>query len=260
MLNLFPLIIMCIFGLLVSAMVIGFFLMIIGSMAGVPLSMKRKSQPILELNPEDFFDKIIPKLLKWNTNAFNDLSSLMDCQRGTDFTQTRVYGTLKSLHDPDAKGWIAFDLSMAWGKDARLRLRTSEHDLEFSINIHHLLDIQAEFSDHQLLVGRLQKKSKLTTIFDKDGREIGTYQFPFRSIFFWKTAYGDITLRGQNIGRLNHNLLPVFGNWWEVRPSSLGPAFQLKSFTISDDDQIWLLALCGLEICSCVLKPRHSGA
>lgn len=256
MFDLLPLIIPCIFGPLVFIIVIGFFLMLIGIMIGLPLSIARKSQPILELNPEDFFDETIPQLLKWNANAFDDFSSLMVCRRGTDFKQNRVLGTLKSLNDPDTTGWIAFDISMAWGEGARLCLRTSEHDLEFSIRFN-FLDIQAEFSAHQQLVGRLERKTNLTTIFDEDGREIGTYQFPIRLINYWRPIYGDICLHGRKIGRLNSNLWPVFRNIWGLRPSSLGPALQLKPFAISADDQIWILALIGLEISTSVFSPGH---
>jgi hypothetical protein len=258
LIELFPIFLFCGFGLLFFAFIIGFFLLQAGVMIGIPLTVIRRSQPILEMDSEAYFMETVPKLFRWNADAFEDFSSLLISKFGINIKETRVIGTLKSLYDPDSTGWVAFDMTRKWRTNPTLRLRTSEHDLEFSIQ-YSFLNIEAHLSAHRQPIGRLQKKSNLTTIFDVDNREIGTYQIPFRIVFGMKPLYGEIRLQGRNVGALNHNLCNIRGNFWRPSASSLEHAFQLKPFLISKDEEVWLLALLGMEIYLAVyrsLSPR----
>lgn len=111
MLELLLLIFSCGIGFLFFAFVIGLFLLQAGVMIGIPLSIVRRSRPILEMDPEDFFAETVPELLRWNADAFDDFSSLLVSRYGTNLKRSRVIGTLKSLRDPEATGWLAFDLT-----------------------------------------------------------------------------------------------------------------------------------------------------
>ncbi|OGO18188.1 MAG: hypothetical protein A2Z14_19010 [Chloroflexi bacterium RBG_16_48_8] len=245
--DLFPIFLFCGFGLLFFAFVIGLFLLQAGVMIGIPLTVIRRSRPILEMDSESYFMETVPKLFPWNADAFDDFSSLLISKFGTNIKETRVIGTLKSLYDPEATGWVAFDITRKWRTKSILRLRTSEHDLEFSIQ-YAFLNIEAQLSAHQQSIGLLQKRSGLTTIIGIGNREIGTYQVPYRLVFGLEPSYGEIRLHGRNVGALNHNLYNIRGNSWRPSKSSLKHAFQLKPFLISKDEQIWLLALLGVEI------------
>lgn len=246
--DMFPIFLSCGFGFLFFAFVIGLFLLQAGVMIGIPLSIVRRGQPILEMDPEDFFAETVPELLRWNADAFDDFSSLLVSRYGTNLKRSRIIGTLKSLRDPEATGWLAFDLTNnAWLTKSKLRLRTSEHDIEYSIHFD-FPNIEVELSAHQKPIGRLQKKMFLTTIFDVDNREIGTYHIPFQIRFGMKPRYGEIRLHGRNVGALNHNLYSIYRNFWMPSKSSLRPAFQLKPFAISKDEEVWLLSLLGMLV------------
>ncbi len=245
----------CLFGIL-FVVAAGFVLVIAAIMIGATFWIDKKSRPIFELNSEDFFADAVPQLLMWNANAFNDFSPLIDCKAAATFKRTRAMGTVKSLRDPEAMGWMAFDVSAALGKGASLRLKTSEHDVELAVG-GGFLNFRAQVSAHQQPIGRLRAGIRRITILDRNGREIGACQFPRRVVIGWKPIYGDIYLHGQNIGRLNKNIWPLFASRWRPRPSPLPPVFQLERVAVSDDDQVWLLALVGLLIYRSILRAFH---
>jgi hypothetical protein len=237
-------------GLLFALVAVAVVVLLIRGMA-----RSARSNPALQGTGEQYLAGMAPKLQPWRAGALADFSSLMEMVGYSALGSIHYRGTVKSLSQPEATGWLAYELRLKRAKGSLL-LRTSAQmgqlDIDWS---------SAQVTVSGNLLGRWQARGREVTLLDAKGRPVGRYQRQPRKPWivrrvpqtgYFDPGHGPVELRGRLVAEINSNLIP--SKYIPYLKDPVPPLLQKLDPELEPVEEDWLLALVGLEVYDCIAR------
>jgi hypothetical protein len=232
----------CIFAVLILSGIVAF----------VVWFMRRNNRVIqdasdaLKQDSDSYLFDSTAQMQIWQAGALADFSSHLEIFGRRIAWSLHYRGALKSLAQPDAFGWLAFDLQIERAK-GQIELRTEQST--------YLLEIKGAVLD--ILVdgqplGALQARGNKVTLVGPDARPVGGYQRPSRGwglslgADYLKPTYAPVRVRKRQVAEFNNNML--LSQHLKFLKGDLPPLYRNLTSDINAEDGDWLLALLGYEI------------
>jgi hypothetical protein len=212
-------------------------------------SISTQAAQDLSQSRDEFFAEVTPQLLRWETAALVDLSAYLEYSSHTGIGHVHARGKVKSIGQPGAPGWLAFDLRIENRKgDMVLKSAASDWQLQF-------LGVTAKETPvevDRMPWGTIQQAPKEVLLLAYDKRPVGRYrQHQFLGGLVGLTKYaqtpyfGPVDLNGRFLAELNCNpilLKPLVGNFFPPR------LVRNLADNLTAEEEEWLVALVGWEI------------
>ena len=203
----------------------------------------------LSQTSQDFFADMTSQLIPWETKALSDLSAYLEYSSRTRPGRINARGRIKSLDQPDASGWLAFELRIENFKGT-LTLKSTQSD--WQLNFLGLTARETQVEVEGLPLGTIQQALKTVLLLSSDNRQIGTYHqhrllggIGGLTNYAQTPYFGSVTLFGLFLAELNRNpilLKPLIGD--KIAP----PLVKDVIMDLTREGENWLVALVGWEI------------
>jgi hypothetical protein len=240
--------------ILFAVLAIGGFLFFAVAIAALALFFRAlvrgaRSNPALQGTAEEHLAAAVPALLPWRTEALADLSSHLEMVGYSALGELHYRGAFKSLSQPQATGWLAFDLHLKRAKGP-VMVSTSAHACR--------LDVEwrtAQVTVDGQLLGRIQTQGLEVTLLDLENRPIGHYHRQRQRFWndvnvgrqgFFEPAYGPVMVHDRTLAEINSN--PVRSQHLARLDRPLPAMIQNLVPSLTPEEEAWLVALVGLEI------------
>ena len=219
----------------------------------------KKSHQDFDSKADVFLDDISPKVLAWKNEALDDFSSELTFSGVNGLGKLRYQGTIKSLSQTDATGWLAFNMLFNFVKfklKGTIALRTAKHSYELDVDKDNIPQIRVD----GIPFGMMQVRGEKITFFGVDRRSVGsyhrhmpnkgfkivTYKRYYRREKYFSTAYSPVKLHGKQIAEFNNNL--VLEKHKAFLKDSMPSLYRNLAPDLSSEEVDWLMALLALEI------------
>ena len=199
---------------------------------------------------DDFFAEITPQLLPWQTEALADLSAYLEYSSRAWWGRVDARGKIKSISQPDAPGWLAFDLHIKNFK-GRMILKSATRSWQLQFLGLTKKEVPVEVDGEPL--GTIQNARKEILLLSPDGQTTGHYRrhqllggFVNLTSYAQTPYFGPVELNGRQVADLNRNpilLKPLVGS--KTPPP---PLIKNLAFDLTPEGETWLVALVGWEI------------
>jgi hypothetical protein len=186
------------------------------------------------------------QMQSWQAGALADFSSHLEIFGRRIAWSLHYRGALKSLSQPEAFGWLAFDLQIERTK-GQIELRTEQST--------YLLEIKGAVLDVRVdgqPLGALQARGSIVTLLGANARPVGGYQRPSRGWGlslggdYLKPTYAPVRVRKRQVAEFNNNML--LSKHLKLLKGDIPPLYRNLASDLSAEESDWLLALLGFEI------------
>jgi hypothetical protein len=203
----------------------------------------------LSQSSEEYFAEVRPQLLPWKVTAPTDFSAYLEYSSHAGRGRVYARGKVKSIDDPDAAGWLAFDLSI---EKFRGRLMLKSGECCWQLKFMGLTARETPVEVESVLLGIIKQAQQEVLLLSPEKRPVGRYlQHQLLGGLggltkFTQTPYwGSVEINGRSLAELNRNpilLKPLTGN------ASPPPLVKNLVANLTVEEERWLVALVGWEI------------
>ena len=238
-------------------------------LAGVYLIFKRlpiftRVDQALAQPTEEYLAEVEGRLLPWSAEGLSDLSAYLAYVRHAQIGFLHARGLVKSMRRvEEKKGWLAFDLQLRRSRPLSMHLeggmvlKSSLHTWNFRFLGVTSRDTPVEVDG--LRLGMLRIRSNGVELLDTMGRTVGLYRRPPVVIRYstWRyrrasdptPRFAPVEMNGRYVAQVNYN--PVVQIVLSTIPGDVpapAPLVQDPAPDLSEDEEMWLIALVGREI------------
>ncbi len=206
---------------------------------------------VLGTDTATYFADAVGTLLPWDSSAWSDLSSHLEMSGIAKPGSVHYRGAIKSLSQPQERGWLVYEMRLKWRADGMLVLRTSAHALQLTLQNNSASSVQVLADGIPL--GSLREQGGDIALFNTMGQPIGKYN-RYRRKLQWRPygvedvepGYGALAIGDRQLAEMNCNLIP---NQYVAQLAQPIPAL-LRNVApdVTSQEEDWLLALIGLEV------------
>jgi hypothetical protein len=202
----------------------------------------------LSQSSAEYFAESAPQLLPWQATALADLSACLEYSSFAKFGRLHARGKVKSLTQPDAFGWLVFDLLIENFKGVMI-LKSTEYC--WQLGFLGLMAKEIPVDVNGVPLGSIQQTGQGILLVTADGQAIGNYQqhrllggLGGLTEYAQKPYFGPIELNGRPIAQLNRNPILLKSLIGKTSP----PLVKNLAADLTAEEVQWLMALVGWEI------------
>jgi hypothetical protein len=206
----------------------------------------QEADQALETDTGAYLAEAEAQMLSWESGALGDFSSHLAITGRSVVSSLHYRGELKSLEQPEAPGWLAFDLQLHRGKGPmELRTRGGSYHLDIGI-------ASAQVRADGIPLGSIRLRGRTCIFLGVNERPLGRYTFKSRgwvlrySAGYFRPTYNPVEIRGRQVAEFNANM--VLGQQLELLKEPLPPLYTNLAVDLADEEVDWLITLLGWGI------------